>query len=171
MRTPSARNQIGNGYIYVSQYLLGGGGPLTISDFGQARIGMEHFGNAMPVPYRAPEVILGMPWGPAVDTWSVGLLVQCFRSCDIFTSLTLFRLGIFWRGSLYSMYTITTQHNEMTYAIWQIWQHFLVHHHCISWKRVTWQRNPGMRKVSLLATRRIKSMDSILTIFRMQVSG
>ncbi|KAM3523178.1 hypothetical protein NHJ13051_005225 [Beauveria bassiana] len=28
----------------------------------------------MPVPYRAPEVILGMQWGPEVDRWSAGLL-------------------------------------------------------------------------------------------------
>ncbi|TWU74252.1 hypothetical protein ED733_004458 [Metarhizium rileyi] len=54
--------------------MLGGRGALVISDFGQARIGVEHHGNAMPVSYRAPEVILDMPWGPAVDTWSAGLL-------------------------------------------------------------------------------------------------
>jgi serine/threonine-protein kinase SRPK3 len=29
----------------------------------------------MPVQYRAPEVILNMKWGNAVDMWSVGLLV------------------------------------------------------------------------------------------------
>ncbi|GAO15853.1 hypothetical protein UVI_02051650 [Ustilaginoidea virens] len=28
----------------------------------------------MPVPYRAPEVILNMPWGHSVDAWSAGLL-------------------------------------------------------------------------------------------------
>ena len=55
--------------------MLGGAGPLTICDFGQARIGNEHSGKAMPVPYRAPEVILNMKWGNAVDIWSVGLLV------------------------------------------------------------------------------------------------
>ena len=55
--------------------MLGGAGPLTICDLGQARIGNEHSGKAMPVPYRAPEVILGMKWGTAVDIWSVGLLV------------------------------------------------------------------------------------------------
>lgn len=72
---PSPRKRIGDRIIYVSQYMLGGSGALVISDFGQARIGTEHRGNAMPLPYRAPEVILGMPWGPAVDTWSAGLMV------------------------------------------------------------------------------------------------
>jgi serine/threonine-protein kinase SRPK3 len=55
--------------------MLGGAGPLTICDLGQARIGTEHSGKAMPVPYRAPEVILNMKWGITVDIWSVGLLV------------------------------------------------------------------------------------------------
>ena len=73
--TPSARKQVGNTIIYVSRYMLGGAGPLTICDLGQARIGNEHSGKAMPVPYRAPEVILNMKWGNAVDIWSVGLVV------------------------------------------------------------------------------------------------
>ncbi|KAM3499482.1 hypothetical protein MY11210_009609, partial [Beauveria gryllotalpidicola] len=72
--TPCARKRIGDTIIYVSQYMLGGRGALIISDFGQARIGAEQHGNAMPISYRAPEVILDMPWGPAVDTWSAGLL-------------------------------------------------------------------------------------------------
>ncbi|OAR01715.1 hypothetical protein LLEC1_03256 [Akanthomyces lecanii] len=71
---PSARKRIGDTIIHVSQYMLGGRGPLVISDFGQARIGAEQHGNAMPMPYRAPEVILGMQWGSAVDMWSAGLL-------------------------------------------------------------------------------------------------
>lgn len=56
--------------------MLGGAGALTICDLGQARIGKVHRGNAMPLPYRAPEVILGMTWGNSVDVWSVGLLVR-----------------------------------------------------------------------------------------------
>jgi serine/threonine protein kinase len=54
--------------------MLAGAGSLTICDLGQARIGNEHSGNAMPVPYRAPEVVLKMKWGNAVDIWSLGLL-------------------------------------------------------------------------------------------------
>lgn len=72
--TPSARKRVEDTIIHVSQYILGARGPLVISDFGQARIGAEQHGNAMPIPYRAPEVILGMPWNSAVDRWSVGLL-------------------------------------------------------------------------------------------------
>lgn len=76
--TPSPRKRVDNSHIYVSQYMLGGRGALVISDFGQARIGAEQYGNAMPVPYRAPEIILGIPWDHTVDTWSAGLLVSLF---------------------------------------------------------------------------------------------
>lgn len=72
---PSPRKVIGDTVTQVSQYMLGGKGPLILCDLGQARIGREHRGTAMPVPYRAPEVILNMPWGNSVDAWSAGLLV------------------------------------------------------------------------------------------------
>lgn len=72
---PSPRKVIGDTVTQVSQYMLGGKGPLILCDLGQARIGREHRGNAMPIPYRAPEVILNMPRGNSVDAWSTGLLV------------------------------------------------------------------------------------------------
>ncbi|RBQ77302.1 hypothetical protein FVER14953_06598 [Fusarium verticillioides] len=74
LHRPSARKFVDDTIIHVSQYMLGGAGALTICDLGQARIGKVHRGNAMPLPYRAPEVILGMTWGNSVDVWSVGLL-------------------------------------------------------------------------------------------------
>lgn len=76
VREPSARKQDDDRSIYVSRYMLGGAGALTICDFGQARIGCEHDALAMPLPFRAPEVILGMKWGSPVDLWAVGLLVR-----------------------------------------------------------------------------------------------
>ncbi|KAH7364107.1 kinase-like protein [Rhexocercosporidium sp. MPI-PUGE-AT-0058] len=78
IRSPSARKQVGDTIVYVSRYMLGGAGPLVICDFGQARIGNKHSGNAMPVLYRAPEVILGMEWDNSVDIWSLGLLTWDF---------------------------------------------------------------------------------------------
>lgn len=61
--------------IHVSQFSLESFGPLYLCDFGEARVGSRHEGIAMPLQYRAPEIILGMPWGHSVDMWSVGLLV------------------------------------------------------------------------------------------------
>ncbi|CAK7274674.1 hypothetical protein SEPCBS57363_006284 [Sporothrix epigloea] len=40
----------------------------------RARIGHLHTGQAMPLLYRAPEVILKMPWGKPIDIWSLGML-------------------------------------------------------------------------------------------------
>ncbi|KAL6361369.1 hypothetical protein LRP88_04837 [Fusarium phalaenopsidis] len=40
----------------------------------------------MPMAYRAPEVILGMTWGNAVDVWSTGLLAW-----DLLDKESLFR--------------------------------------------------------------------------------
>ncbi|KAM3543416.1 hypothetical protein ARSEF1564_003657 [Beauveria bassiana] len=79
--TPCARKQIGETFIYVSQYVLGGRGALVISDFAQARIGAKQHGNAMPVPYRAPEVILGMQWGP--EAWD---LLEKEKLFDVYDS-------------------------------------------------------------------------------------
>ncbi|QUC23494.1 uncharacterized protein UV8b_07735 [Ustilaginoidea virens] len=74
MHKPSPRKVVGDTVTQVSQYMYAGQGPLILCDLGQARIGREQLGNAMPVPYRAPEVILNMPWGHSVDAWSAGLL-------------------------------------------------------------------------------------------------
>ncbi|KAL2689442.1 hypothetical protein Neosp_003496 [[Neocosmospora] mangrovei] len=41
----------------------------------------------MPMVYRAPEVILGMTWGSAVDVWSTGLLAW-----DLLEKESLFRM-------------------------------------------------------------------------------
>lgn len=94
---PAARKQDGDRFIYVSRYMLGGAGPLTICDFGQARIGSEHTGPAMPLPYRAPEVILKMDWGSPVDLWAVGLLVRTLAPLHVGSSnIILFLLTHAW---------------------------------------------------------------------------
>ncbi|KAM0234080.1 hypothetical protein ACHAP5_010181 [Fusarium lateritium] len=74
LHRPSARKYVEDTVIHVSQYMLGGAGALTICDLGQAGIGKVHRSKAMPMPYRVPEVILGMTLGNSVDFWSVGLL-------------------------------------------------------------------------------------------------
>ncbi|KAH8909630.1 kinase-like protein [Coniochaeta sp. PMI_546] len=71
---PSARKIVDGVTIHVSQFLLESFGPLYLCDFGDARTGNQHEGIAMPIQYRAPEIVLGMCWGHSVDLWSVGLL-------------------------------------------------------------------------------------------------
>ena len=70
----------GNCYVQLDRVLLAscqtvGQGELLNTERKNARISSEHYGKAKPVPYRAPEDILGLKWGNTVDIWSVGLLV------------------------------------------------------------------------------------------------
>ncbi|KAI9037135.1 putative MFS transporter [Aspergillus affinis] len=60
----------------------------TLCDFGEARIGNVHeFGPfVQPQIYRAPEIIIEMPWGSAIDIWNVG----CLYIWDLFEGEHLF---------------------------------------------------------------------------------
>jgi dual specificity tyrosine-phosphorylation-regulated kinase 2/3/4 len=49
---------------------------VKLADFGSAcKIGQTHFDYIQSRFYRAPEVILGLKYGPAIDIWSFGCLV------------------------------------------------------------------------------------------------
>ncbi|KKZ62424.1 hypothetical protein EMCG_03164 [[Emmonsia] crescens] len=60
-----------------------------LCDFSLARNGqVEHCHDIQPDPYRAPEVILEMPWGYAVDIWNVGAMVwDMFENRRMFDGL------------------------------------------------------------------------------------
>lgn len=65
--------------IHTSRQLSvhGSKGRPVLCDFGETRIG-EHDHNDViqPYQYRAPEVILEMPWNNKVDIWNVGVMVS-----------------------------------------------------------------------------------------------
>lgn len=124
-QAPSARKQADNGtYIYISRYMMGGAGALTIGDLGQARLGVSGLkGSAMPTPYRAPEVILNMEWGAAVDMWSVALVVKLLASSPVMfladLALPAARPGIFLRRrGLFGSTPMTTR-SRTTHSILQ----------------------------------------------------
>ncbi|TFK89729.1 kinase-like protein [Polyporus arcularius HHB13444] len=85
--SPVARKIDGDRVIYLSrpiepkQY-----GPPYLCDFGEARIGRTTYtGLIQPEQYRAPEVILGMPWNEKVDIWSVGVMIwNMFQGKNMF---------------------------------------------------------------------------------------
>ncbi|KAJ5286359.1 hypothetical protein N7524_001665, partial [Penicillium chrysogenum] len=87
MTSPSARKPVSNERtIYLSRAVLPEEGPLRLSDFGEARIGPGPYNYpAMPMPYRAPEIVLGVPWSYPVDIWCVGL-----TACDLLGVDSLF---------------------------------------------------------------------------------
>jgi serine/threonine-protein kinase SRPK3 len=64
-------------------------------DFSLARNGqVEHCHDIQPDPYRAPEVILEMPWGYAVDIWNIGVMVRDFLHIADSTKLMRELLGL-----------------------------------------------------------------------------
>ncbi|KAJ0108086.1 hypothetical protein J7T55_007205 [Diaporthe amygdali] len=48
----------------------------TICDFGEARFGKDEYEeHAMPDRYRAPEILLHLPWTNKIDIWALGLMI------------------------------------------------------------------------------------------------
>lgn len=55
---------------------------LVLCDFGEARPGdSSHTGLVQPGPFRAPEVLLEIPWSYPIDIWNLACLVSSFVLC------------------------------------------------------------------------------------------
>ncbi|RBQ75020.1 hypothetical protein FVER14953_12011 [Fusarium verticillioides] len=89
-KSPVARKQASEcRTIYLSRLMRPRPGSILLSDFGEARVGLgPHADDIMPIPYRAPEVIMSMPWNQSVDIWSVGLTAWDLLGTDrLFTAM------------------------------------------------------------------------------------
>lgn len=78
MEDPSPRKETDGMFIYLSRQMVqkGAGAPI-LCDFGSAVIDEgEHTEDIQPNVFRAPEVILGVPWTNAVDIWNVGCMAS-----------------------------------------------------------------------------------------------
>jgi serine/threonine protein kinase len=81
LNEPSPRKEVDGSLIYLSREM---GTPETfgapvLCDFGSAvplDDGLEHREDIQPDVYRAPEVILDIPWTYSVDIWNVGCMVS-----------------------------------------------------------------------------------------------
>ena len=91
LSTPSPRKVDGEHVIYESRGLKRpkrSGHPI-LCDFGEARFGKKTYtGDIQPYVYRAPEILLDIPWTYSVDIWNVGVMVSvpnadvaCFVQC------------------------------------------------------------------------------------------
>ncbi|KAG6843237.1 hypothetical protein H0H93_001771, partial [Arthromyces matolae] len=75
---PSARKDIGNGrWIYESNRVQYQDVPMNstfLCDFGESCYGQETYTHTVVQPdaFRAPEVMLGVPWSYAIDIWNIG---------------------------------------------------------------------------------------------------
>lgn len=79
LQNPCPRKELDGRTIYVSRELKmpwEWGAPV-LCDFGSATLGgRDHFEDIQPNIYRAPEVILEVPWTYSVDIWNVGCMVR-----------------------------------------------------------------------------------------------
>ena len=76
---PSPRKILGDRTIHLSYAMPTTYDPLSITDFGAARLGLpgqKYTGDVMPGVFRAPEIIAGMEWDSKIDIWSVGVMVR-----------------------------------------------------------------------------------------------
>lgn len=74
---PVPRKELDGRTIYLSRPMPLTKGLPALSDLSEARFGgSEHTDDIMPDVYRAPEVVLGMPWSYPIDIWSVGMVVS-----------------------------------------------------------------------------------------------
>lgn len=91
MESPSPRKIAhGDQFIHTSRRLVPriyDYGRPVLCDFGEARFGdYDPTEDIQPYQYRAPEVILDMPWAEKVDIWNVGVLIW-----DIFEGRNMFK--------------------------------------------------------------------------------
>lgn len=80
LQNPSPRKEVDGGAIYLTRELSTNprkiGAPV-LCDLGSAVLGdIEHVEDVQPDIYRAPEVILGIPWSYSIDIWNVGCMVR-----------------------------------------------------------------------------------------------
>ncbi|GES61238.1 kinase-like protein [Aspergillus terreus] len=89
LQSPCPRKELDGRTIYVSRELRmprNWGAPV-LCDFGSAVPGgEEHTEDIQPNIYRAPEVILEVPWTYSVDIWNVGCMIwNIFEAESLFT--------------------------------------------------------------------------------------
>ncbi|KAI2617881.1 serine threonine protein kinase, CMGC group [Hypoxylon sp. NC1633] len=89
LQEPCPRKELGGRTIYISRELRmpkQWGAPV-LCDFGSAVLGdKEHLEDIQPSIYRAPEVILEVPWSYSVDVWNAGCMIwDIFEGGHLFT--------------------------------------------------------------------------------------
>ncbi|KAL2838560.1 kinase-like domain-containing protein [Aspergillus pseudoustus] len=90
LQDPSPRKELDGRTIYLSrdlEMIPGKLGAPVLCDFGSAVAGgIEHTEDVQPDIYRAPEVILEVPWSYSIDIWNVGCMIwNIFEGGSLFT--------------------------------------------------------------------------------------
>lgn len=80
IENPCPRKELDDRTIYLSRPMPLSKGEPCITDLSEGRFGGQvHTDRIMPNVYRAPEVILGLPWGYEVDVWGFAMVVSFAR--------------------------------------------------------------------------------------------
>lgn len=80
---PSARKVYGGEAIFLTRQVYTEIGTPKLIDLGEARFGQNTYAEqVMPDLYRAPEVLLGLPWDEKIDIWALGLTVSSTLQCN-----------------------------------------------------------------------------------------
>lgn len=83
MSEPSARKVYEGGAAFLTRQVYTEIGNPKLIDLGEARFGQDTYAEqVMPDLYRAPEVLLGLPWDEKIDIWALGLTVGSTIQCD-----------------------------------------------------------------------------------------
>lgn len=74
--SPMPRKELNSRVVYVSRPMPLTKGAPSLCDLSEARFGrQENADLVMPELYRAPEVVLGMPWSYSIDVWGLAMTV------------------------------------------------------------------------------------------------
>ena len=96
-------------------------GIVCLNDFGSARSASTgHQDWSMPDTYRAPEILMSVPWGFGVDTWSIGILVSFSMLNNMHTaSLTTLRSLSFSKAAICSTPSMKSAINTCCLLHWR----------------------------------------------------
>lgn len=87
---PSARKVYGSEAVFLTRQVYTEIGNPKLIDLGEARFGQNTYAEqVMPDLYRAPEVLLGLPWDEKIDIWALGLTVSRTLQCNKDATLRL----------------------------------------------------------------------------------
>jgi hypothetical protein len=78
LESPSPRKEVDGRFVYLSRQLNvpKSLGPPVLCDFGSVMSGEQlNARDVQPDLYRAPEMILEIPWSYQIDIWNVGCMV------------------------------------------------------------------------------------------------
>lgn len=83
---PSPRKELSTHTVYLTRSLpLTGKGGARLGDFSEARLDSpQNDDPIMPDVYRAPEVMLGLPWSYPVDLWGFAMTVSIILGVPCF---------------------------------------------------------------------------------------